>query len=683
MAKPTYVLGTGLSHDGSACLLRDGELCVAIEKERVSRVKHDGFNDSAAIRYCLKSEGISLDDVSVTVQNANFGMLESGNSWFHGPRPFSDNHRVVTISHHLAHAYSAIGTCPFDDAAVLIVDGCGSSWDDCTDLQGVEIPESADEHLKHGYFEKDSYYVYTKGRLRTRYKDFSPWGFGLKEYLMHPMTTMHSIGGVYQAASAYVFSGFDDSGKLMGLAPYGRPAVFEDEIFTLRDGRVFVRYDWMYKFSKPARTHEQFKKDFQYYADIAYWVQKELERAIFYVINARYEMEPANNLCYAGGVALNAVANAKILENSKYRKLYIQPAAGDNGLAIGCAYYGWLEVLKGRRVTHSGTTYLGTSYPEKRMEAALRKYADQWRISKSDNYVDQTCELLATGKTIAWYSGGSEFGPRALGHRSILADPRRGEVRDQINRDIKLREDFRPFAPAVLAEDAHQYFECSGDSPYMLVVAKARPHVRDSIKAVVHEDDSSRIQTVTEELNPAFYRLLRQFKKLTGVGILLNTSMNRRGMPIVETPEQAVEFFASCPLDALVLGRIVVEKPQAWRWNPVPPLSLGFSMLEDLVDTEGRDLTEIGGVIRINIAGASSIVLNLNGNEPLLVRPESGSEPDVTLDLSEYEFVMLAGSTRDELSDALNGERISVHGDICKAGKLFERLRTPSGHRNS
>jgi carbamoyltransferase len=560
--KPTYVLGTGLSHDGSACLLKDGQVIVAVEKERITRLKHDGMNDSAAILYCLDIAGIGMNEIDLVVQNANFSMLTASRNWFHGPRILSDRVPVVTISHHLAHAYSSIGTCPFDEAAVLVIDGCGNSLDDCIDLDGAILTEKPPDELSPLYFEKDSYYIFSSGRMQPRHKDFSPWGIWIKEKPMCPNTTRHSIGGLYLAASIYVFSGMEDPGKLMGLAPYGRPGVYDFPIFDLRDGRAFVRYDWMDQFRKPCRNYEQFKADFQYYADIAWWVQREVERAILYVLWARYETAPHTNLCYSGGVALNAVANRGILTEGPFERVYFQPAAGDNGLALGCAYYGWLEVLKRERVMHNGSTFFGACYNDSKIDEALSTRGVSTLLHESQDFIRETAHLLAAGKIVAWFQGGAEFGPRALGNRSILADPRRAEVRDFINREIKQREDFRPFAPSVLAEEASIYFDCTYESPYMILVAPVRPEWREVIPSVVHLDHSARIQTVTEAMNPGYHRLLQEFKKLTGIGVLLNTSLNKRKMPIVETPEQAIDLFLNSALDALVIdGRILLKAP--------------------------------------------------------------------------------------------------------------------------
>jgi carbamoyltransferase len=560
----TYVLGTHVSHDASACLLKDGRIVAAIEKERLTRIKHDGGNDNEVVKYCLNAEGIKIKDVALVVQNANFDMFEySGKAYWAGRRIVEEAKRVVTISHHLAHAYSAIGTAPFDEMAVLVVDGCGNSYEDCMDAAGALVPERPPSgELAPLYFEKDSYYAYSNGECRALFKDFSPWG-PIKRHSMSPGTTMHSIGGAYLGVSVYVFRGMEDPGKLMGLAPYGRPGVFTHEMFTLRDGRVFLKYDWMKHFADPARTTVDFKNNFQYYADIAYWAQREIERALLYVVRARHALYPTENLAYAGGVALNAVANRLILTETPFRRVYFQPAAADNGVAIGCAFYGWLDVLGNPRVTHDGRSHFGRSYRAREVEDALERFSDRVAPARCSDVVDKAAELLAEGKVIAWFQDGSEFGPRALGHRSILALPVREALKEFINAKVKFREDFRPFAPSVPVEDANTYFDMDYDSPYMILVAPTREHWRKKIPAVVHCDGSARVQTVHKEITPRYYELHAAVKRKTALSVLLNTSFNKRGMPIVETPQEALSLFVETPLDALVIDDWLIVKKAA------------------------------------------------------------------------------------------------------------------------
>jgi carbamoyltransferase len=673
--KPIYVLGTGLSHDGSTCLLKDGRICVAIEKERVTRQKHDGGNDIAATMYCLDAEGITYDDLSLVVQNANFGMLKHGNNWWNGYRLPTGDVPVVTISHHLAHAYSAIGTSPFEEAAVMVIDGCGSGMDDCLDLEGAVIAENPPPELRHLYFEKDSYYHFKDGKLTPVYKDFSPWGMGIHNCPMYPKTTMHSIGGVYLGVSTYVFSGLEDPGKLMGLAPYGRPGVYDFEIFDLRDGRAFVRYDWMHDFKRPCQDYAHFKRNFQYYADIAYWAQREIERAILYVFDARRELAPSDRVAYAGGVALNAVANRRVLTESKFKDIYIQPAAGDNGLAVGCAYYGWMEVLKKERVLHSGSKSFGRTYSAPSIGEALAERKDTLEYFADEDYISLTAELLAQGNIVGWFQDGSEFGPRALGHRSILADPRNPETRNFINSNIKFREDFRPFAPSVLSEDVGVYFDCDYESPYMILTAPVRPEWRDLIPSVVHEDQSARIQTVTQDTSPKYHRLLSEFKKATGISVLLNTSFNRKGMPIVETPEQAIQFFLSCDLDVLVLGNHIVFKTPAESRDSGSVTDRFIESLRATLERNSTAAREIGGAYRLNIAGARTFMIDLSGGKPAIVEGPLSTKPLAAIEVAESDLQTFWRDPQGEGLKLYRAGKVKIEGSQNQAMMLVNSLK--------
>jgi predicted NodU family carbamoyl transferase len=688
--KPTYVLGTGLSRDGSACLLKDGKIKYAIEKERVTRLKHDGLNDVAAINYCLNAEGITLNDLDLIVQNTNFGFFKFGNDHFYGNRLFNDKCKVpiITISHHLAHAFNAIGTAPFEDMAVMVMDGCGSPSDESMDItKGTVLPQRIELSIPHLYAEKDSFYLYKGNQYQSIYKDFSPMGMYNKNYPMHPSTTMHSIGGIYTAVTVYCFGNSADEGKLMGLAPYGNSDKYNFEIFQLKDGRVHVNYDWMTNFRKPSRNYNEFKSNFQYYADIAAWTQKEVERAVLYIINSRATLVSTQNLAYSGGVALNAVANLKILKETSFKNVHFTPAAGDNGLSIGCAFYGWLEILKQKRIIHDGNSCFGKIYSDSQIKEELELFIlpnDKYRtkavgsffnivseslnkekliqennkqllhfnlkdaghfslnvdgnnLFSSDkfvgnptstintnaqiilntsrnlnsfidsvekkqteingetdlfNFIDvekiipkleilnsnirkdkvrlnyhkpkdiiaETAKQLANGKIVGWFHGAAEFGPRALGHRSILADPQRKDAKEFINSRVKFREDFRPFAPSVPLEDVNIYFKEEIESPYMIVVTDVKEEWRDKIPAVVHKNNSARVQTVTPLWNEKYYKLLLEFKKITGISVLLNTSFNKKGMPIVETPLDALSFFYECDLDVLILENYMISK---------------------------------------------------------------------------------------------------------------------------
>jgi carbamoyltransferase len=670
--KPIYILGTGLSHDGSACLLKDGRICVAIEKERITRKKHDGGNDTGAIQYCLDAEGIQMGDLSLIVQNANFGMFEFGSNWFLGKRLVADDMPLVTISHHLAHAYSAFGTSPFRDAAVLVIDGCGNGFDECIDLEGALIPELPSGDLASLWFEKDSYYSVKDGAFTPLYKDFSPFGMSFKSYPMYPGTTRHSIGGLYAGVSRYIFGGMDDSGKLMGLAPYGRAGVHDFEVFELRDGRAFVRYDWMKDFRDPCRCDEQFKTHFQSYADLAFWIQREVERAVLYLVRSRFELHGSPRLCYAGGVALNAVANRRILRETPFEEVYIQPAAGDNGLAIGCAYYGWMKVLNQEKVCHDGSTHFGRIARSDEVLRALDAYRDSVTIEETSDFVEATAEALSSGKVVGWFQGKSEFGPRALGSRSILADPRLPEIGQYINREVKFREDFRPFAPSVPVEDAAVYFEASHESPYMLLVTGVRPEWREVIPSVVHKDHSARIQTVDRQLSPIFHRLLKTFQRHTGISVLLNTSFNRRGMPIVETPEDAVEFFLSCGIHFLVIDRYLIQKRKPKVEHTMSTLFSDQVMQSLNVNLE--QAVQLGGLYQFNIGTVQTFTIDLSSGGAQVQEGRPSRNPDVVIETGEPEFrKVLAAPGR--IGHYINSGQIKVVGDENRAYTLATLLK--------
>jgi carbamoyltransferase len=566
MTAPIYVLGTGLSHDGSSCLLKDGQIIVAIEKERLTRSKHDGANDTLTVQYCLDAAGITIEDISLVVQSTLFDKKAIEKDYYIGKRLFNTNSPIpfVTISHHLAHAYSAIGTCPFNECTVMVIDGSGGFLNDCDDLDNIMLPEDISSSTS-ALAEKNSFYFFDGQKLETLIKDFSPMSFSDDLSGNFLPTTRHSIGGLYAMVSNYIFGSYHEAGKVMGLAPFGSSNAYTENIFTLENERVWVNESVIEKyFTKPVKLRNEFKNNFQYYADIAKWTQEETERAIIYLFTAALKKNPCPNVCYAGGVALNAVTNAKLLQLPGIKRLYIEPAAGDNGLAIGCAYYGWMEVLKKEKVQHNGTTFFGRTYTNEEVANAIENYQNNnpgkiIQATQNANYITTTASYLANGKTIGWFQLGAEFGPRALGHRSILANPAQPNIQQHINTDIKFREDFRPFAPAVLLEDVNTYFERGGESPYMILIDKIKAEWKEKMPGIVHVDGTCRVQTVKDSTDP-FYKLLASFKQITGTSVLLNTSFNCKGMPIVETPAEAIDFFYQCDLDVLVMNDYIITK---------------------------------------------------------------------------------------------------------------------------
>lgn len=562
MSKPLYVLGTGLSHNGSAVLLKDGVICVGIEKERITLIKHDGGNDTDAIQYCLDAEGITLADIDLVVQTANFEI--PNRERFHGKRLFAEIETpLVSISHHLAHAYSAAGTSDFDECVVMVIDGCGSPYEQCIDSsEGVVLPENLAQLAQSQLWcEKDSFYHFDGRKLTPLLKDFSPIETQSDSGLKLP-TTKHSIGGFYAAISHYVFGNMDDVGKLMGLAPYGKVGELEKEAFEFKDGSLLVRDDWKSDLKMPSTGYAFFKENFQYYADVAFWAQKQVEKAVRWCFEDRLKRFPHRNVCYSGGVALNAVANAFLLNEDVVDNFYIEPAAGDNGLALGCAYYGWLEVLKKSKVKHNENTCFGKSYSINEIKRALKNIPESWKVEElnSEELSAHVAQFLATGKTVGWFQDHCEFGPRALGHRSILAHPGIKGLGDHINANIKFREDFRPFAPAVLPDFAETYFRSGRKSPYMILVDHTKEEYLEQLQNVTHVNGTARVQTVDSTWNKRFFELIQAFERETGLAVLLNTSFNKKGMPIVETPEEAIALLCESALDVLVLNHLVISK---------------------------------------------------------------------------------------------------------------------------
>ncbi len=555
---PTYVLGTGLSHDGSTVLLRDGVVAVGIEKERITRRKHDGGNDAAAVAYCLEAEGITIDDIDLVVQCGLFTHPDRDD--LDGPRPYAarPDLPVVSISHHLAHAYSAVGTCPFAQFDVLVVDGCGSPRELCVDLEPGRASTGSPPEA-----EQDSYYRWDGHQLTVLRKTFSEferqWLFDVRL-----PTTRHSIGGFYAAISHYCFGSLDDVGKLMGLAPLGSSPYLDDVVFDWEDDALRVLDGWKNRLDRPVRGPDDFVERFDHFANVACWAQQQVEIAVEELVRRRRAEFGATPLAYSGGVALNAVANGRLLRHGTVDEFHIEPAAGDNGIALGCAYYGWLTVLGRERVPHDRSTCFGQTYHPSDLDAAVagldREAHDIVRHAETSAMVHQVAGCLAAGGIVGWFRDGSEFGPRALGRRSILADPGVPGMRDRINHDVKFREDFRPFAPAVLPDEMATWFVHGWDSPYMILVDQVRPQHACRLTNVVHADGSAHVQTIDPAWNGTFHALVEALRARTGVGVVLNTSFNKRGQPIVERPTEAVALYLESAIDMLVLDDVVITK---------------------------------------------------------------------------------------------------------------------------
>ena len=547
-------------HDSSACIVRDGELLFAVAEERISRVKHDARFPHHAIRACLefaKVRADQLDEVCFGWQTAGpvlrhdlkcyatgqmpLTYLNGLNSTLHflsmwhqesGAKKFAQQFgptraKMRFVDHHLAHAISAYAYSGFDEAAVAVMDGRGA-WEATS--------------LWHG----------RNGRL---------------EHLM-TIPFPDSIGFFYSGFTEFLgFTPNSDEWKVMGLAPYGKPGVDLSAFIDVKAApyRIHARQlavngasalAGMPALLGPPRIAESEIND--RHKNIAYAVQDLCETAMISVVRLALEKTGCRNICLAGGVALNSKANGKIAASSMVDRIFVQPAASDDGVALGAALAPYLDNngrLPNKPMRHG---YWGPLFDDESIEAALQTY--KLRCSKLEDPAGAAAELLSRGKILGWFQGRMEFGPRALGSRSILADPRDPEMNAKVNNAVKFREWWRPFAPSLKKEAANEYLESATDSPFMVLTAQVRPEKRAVIPAVTHVDGSARPQTVEKEINPLYWRLIDEFGKRTGVPVIMNTSFNLRGEAIVHTPTDAIRTFFSSGMDALVIGSFLVEK---------------------------------------------------------------------------------------------------------------------------
>ena len=549
-----YILGINAAfHDSAACILKDGRLLAAAEDERFTQVKH-GKRPTPfttyelpyhAIDYCLKVAGITLKEVEHIaysfdpdlVDRAVYDGLdhvfldaikEAPHHLVGGyPHHLQARFKGITTSHfqwhyvdhHIAHAASAFYPSPFNKAAVMVLDGRG-------------------EHVSTSYYK----------------------GEGNSLERINQVYIPHSLGLLYEAVTAYLgFLHSSDEYKVMALASYGEPLyvdVFRDMIRVNNDGTYTIAdYNLEQRLGPARNRNEEFAKK---HFDIAHSLQKVLEETALQLATWLHATTGEENLCMAGGVALNCVMNSVIRDKGPFKNVWVQPAAGDAGTALGAAL--WTDVqLRKDAVTRQEMThaYWGPEFSDEEVEAFLQWAKVPYR--KMKDVAKETAQILAADKVIGWYQGKMEFGPRALGSRSILASPISPAMQAKLN-EIKDREDFRPVAPVVLETEAPQWFQQATYSPFMLFVYKVAEDKADQIPAVRHVDGTARIQTVNEQQHPQYYHLLQEFQKLTGVPVLVNTSFNTRGKPIVCSPRDAVECFWTSPFDALIINSFLIEK---------------------------------------------------------------------------------------------------------------------------
>ena len=572
------VLGiSSFYHDSGAALIKSGKILSAVQEERFTRIKHDNNFPYNSIDYCLKENDLKIEDIDEIVfyENPKLKMDRIIKTFMsYKPHSYDIFGKVVIsqykrwkllkkefpnlkfVNHHESHSASAFYPSPFKNAVVITLDGVGE-WD--TSSVGVGI----DNNLK----------------------------------LIQTLKFPNSLGFLY--SSFTYFCGFRvNSGeyKLMGLAPYGKPIYYDTIVNNLidirEDGSFSLNLDYFGFYNSDYMINDKFSTLFdgkprESESEI---IQKVTEDVVFKICKNAKEITGQENLCLAGGVALNCVSNGKLLRSKLFKNIWIQPAAGDAGGALGASLYYYYNILKNKRVVNKSDSMNGSLLGPKFTNKEIKKFLDNKKINykyyNNKNLFDKTAKNIKDGNVIGWFQDRMEFGPRALGSRSIVGDARSSKMQSIMNLKIKFRESFRPFAPIVLDEDKEKYFDLDVSSPYMLLVSDVNKSItknvkknskklnvikkvneeRSSIPAVTHVDYSARVQTVDKRHN-SFYKLLKSFKKLTGCGVLVNTSFNVRGEPIVNTPEDAYNCFMLTDMDYLVLGNYILDKKSQSEWN--------------------------------------------------------------------------------------------------------------------
>jgi carbamoyltransferase len=563
-------------HDAAACLAQDGKIVAAAMEERFTRKKHDISFPINAVLYCLKSSGVDADKVDAVAfyeepylkfervlyrhlqawPHSKEAFVRSIGHWLTAKLPirrtikksirgFPINCQIYTVRHHISHAASAYYCSPFADAAILTIDGVGE-WS--TTACGI-----AENH---------------------------------QIKLFREIRFPHSLGLLYSALTAYLgFRVNNSEYKVMGLAGFGKPRYQEElkQLITLHeDGSYSLALDyfdfWRHEGAYSQKLVELLgpprKKDepvTERHMDIAASLQVAVEEAIYAMATALHAETKKGRICMAGGVLLNSLANGRFLDRTPFKDMYIPPAPGDDGGAVGAALYVTAQLNGKNRLDQNGYYHdglevqLGPSYAQEEIEFFCRFNGTQTKTYESDQeLVEATAKIIAAGNVVGWFQGGMEWGPRALGHRSILADPRDPKMQDILNEKVKHRERFRPFAPSVCSDEAWRYFEVSKENPisaqYMLLVRPVREEYKMKLPAITHVDGTARLHTVDKRRNPLFYALLRAFETLSGFPVLVNTSFNVRGEPIVCTPNDALSCFLRTDIDYLVMGRCMIAK---------------------------------------------------------------------------------------------------------------------------
>lgn len=551
-------------HDSAACLIKDGVLVAAVQEERFNRVKNSSDFPINSINYCIQKGGISFSDIDYVAfyekpylkfsryihdivskfPSSYISFLRNTPQWLQDrlilpvvlKREIVYNSKVVYIPHHHAHAASSFFVSEFDQAGIIINDGVGE-W----------------ATSSYGY------------------------GQGNKIVIEKQINYPHSLGLLYTCITTFLgFKANSGEGTTMALASYGKPNYYENfkKIIDIRPDGSYMLNEKYFNFNKGKTMFsrnmikllgEPRKPDTEYtqrHMDIAATLQEVIEQAL--INQAKYVSEKyeTNKLALAGGVFLNCVANQKILENTNVKRLFVQPGAGDAGASIGAAFYLYNQILGHERKFIFKHSYWGPEFSEREIEIAIKYHKLSAEKLDEQNLLETACKNIINKKTLGWFQGRLEFGPRALGNRSILASAMHSQMVEILNSKIKHREWFRPFAPIVKKEKANEYFEMLDDSPFMLLAPKVHENKKNIIPAVTHIDCTARVQTVDKNYNPLLWKLLDKHEQLTGVPVLINTSFNLKSEPIVCSPQEAISDFLKSEMDCLILGNYFIKKDE-------------------------------------------------------------------------------------------------------------------------
>jgi len=553
------VLGFSVGHDKGAVIIENGKVSIGITQERLSRIKHDGAHQGGiipieSINYCLNSLSLTYKDIDYYVYSTT-EIIDDVEKQLNKLIKIDLSFKLKFIPHHLAHAYSTFFSSGFDEAAVVVADASGSILNNLNKLTlWYDKTNTINLNFEEDWAEGISIYHFNKNDYKEVYKKWIKYPVPLNTDDCVSVGTIYSEGSLQLIYEPNTHSW--PAGKLMGLSSYANQDIVNDAPFYIveKDDDIFIPNKRIY-------PKVNYDSDFYSKACVAGIYQREQERVSLMLAEKAKKLTNSKNICVAGGSFLNCSSNEKILNSGLYENCYFIPPSDDSGIPLGCAWYGYQQLSDIKDIKPL-SPYLGKTYNQTDIISAINQhpYLNFEKYEDFDKLIEDTSYWLTQNRIIGWFQDGSEIGPRALGNRSILASPINSWITGNINNDIKKREWYRPFAPAVLFEHQHTIFESDLYSPYMMVTTSVKEEWRTKIPAVTHIDNSARHQSVTKESNPKFYKLIDSFNKRTGVPVLLNTSFNGPKEPIVETPVNAISTFLEIGLDFLIIDNFLISK---------------------------------------------------------------------------------------------------------------------------